>query len=612
MKLSQVLDKLNSLEKNSFIKIIDNIITEMKVNRKKIDSILTESEGQLKNIDNENISKVFNLVEDSYINYLKEEFVNIDAQTEVGLDIILRDGNCIMHRDWFSKLYEQEINTLNKKVKEFEKYLKSEESDTRLRDYKIYKECVQTAFYNDLIHNREPTITIDEKSILDTLAKKLGLSHEEVRLLNAQIIKLEKTDIDNIIKDLKEIGVMFYSKKNYEVYIPDEIIRIIRKIRGKEVADKYFRRVLKYIKDSQVNLIAKRHNIDKNLNNSQKIKSIINQGANFTEVISEDIFKENQSKTDRKKFIDDLIDKLKIKTFVRGVTMEDKINIIIDHFDSIEKDTKVGIAIDGYEKLLIDLDKILPNLNDKVRYEFELQSAKVLNSKFLLDYNIKPSDILDLLNDEDLKLVCEKTNSKTRGDNVQNILDSYKDSENIFLENYVNIGKRDFIKLKDNGISIKESELGIKYEELTKLIFSRMGFNVDESLRRKINNTKNKIDIILNLVKEEVILIECKTSKDRDYNKFSSVSRQLKAYQELVLGKKYNIIKTLLVADNFSDDFINECEVDFELNLSLIKSSSLIEIYTSFKNSKHKKFPINLIKRDVLINEERIIKALMK
>ena len=253
MRLAKVLDKLNSLEKNSFIKIIDNIITDTKVNRKKIDDILTEKDGQLKNVDNENIAKVFNLVENSFIEFIKKEFVNIDPQTEVGLDIILRDGNCIMSREWFSALYTQEITKLCKRVKEFKNYLESDESDLRTRDYLIYKECVDTAYFNDITSNREPTITADEKSILDTLSKKLGLSAEEVRLLNAQIIPLQKTEIDCIIKDLKEYGILFYSKKYLEVYVPDEIIRTIRKIKGKEIADKYFRRVLKYLKDGQIN-----------------------------------------------------------------------------------------------------------------------------------------------------------------------------------------------------------------------------------------------------------------------------------------------------------------------------------------------------------------------
>ena len=93
---------------------------------------------------------------------------------------------------------------------------------------------------------REPVITIDEKSILNTLSKKLGLSLEEVRLIRAQIIPVEKTDIDSIIKELKELGILFYYKKNLEVYIPDEIVKVIRKLRGKETADKHFRQVLKY------------------------------------------------------------------------------------------------------------------------------------------------------------------------------------------------------------------------------------------------------------------------------------------------------------------------------------------------------------------------------
>ena len=244
-----------------------------------------------------------------------------------------------------------------------------------------------------------------------------------------------------------------------------------------------------------------------------------------------------------------------------------------------------------------------------LKNSFELQANNVINSLMLLDYNIKPRDILDLLTDEQLKKVCQKYNIKSRGNMVENILENYKDTENIFIENFQNIGQRNFAGLKENGITIR-SEIGIKYEELNDL--KKLGFNVDESLRKKLNNAKNKIDVLLNLGNNEVILLECKTRKDREYNKFSSVSRQLKAYQELVRGKEYKVIKSLLVADDFSDDFISECEVDFELNLSLIKSISLLEIYRAFKKSKIKKFPINLMMRDVLINEERIIRALLK
>lgn len=612
MKLTKVLDGLNSLEKNSFIKIIDNIITEGPVNKKEIDLILTQSEGQLKNVDNENISKVFNLVNSSFAAYLNHEFANLNSQLEVAIDIIIRDGNCIMSREWFSQLYEQEIKTLNKKVIDFKKILDSEEMDPRIRDYKIYLACVHTAFYNDKEYNRDPVITLDEKSILNTLSKRLGLSLEEVRLIKAQIIPFEKTDIDSIIKDLKELGILFYSKKNLEVYIPDEVVKIIRKLKGKELADKHFRRILKHLRDPHINLIARRHNIDRSLSIYDKTKAILKEGIKLSDVLTDGIFKENISINDRKGTINDLMNKLNIETTRRGFTIEDKIKIIINHFEEIENDTKVSISIDGYDKLLVDVNTEFPELNDMLKSSFELQSNNVLNSLMLLNYNIKPRDILDLFTDEQLKKICQKYNIKSRGDQVENILENYKDTENIFIENFANIGKRNLAGLKEDGIIIKESEIGLKYEELTKLIFKKLGFNVDESLRKKLNNAKNKIDILLNLGNKEVILIECKTSKDRDYNKFSTVSRQLKAYQELVRGKEFNVVKTLLVADNFSEDFISECEVDFELNLSLIKSISLLEIYRVFKKSAIKKFPTNLIKRDVVINEERIIRALLK
>ena len=63
---------------------------------------------------------------------------------------------------------------------------------------------------------------------------------------------------------------------------------------------------------------------------------------------------------------------------------------------------------------------------------------------------------------------------------------------------------------------------------------------------------------------------------------------------------------------DFSDDFVNDCDLDFELNLSLITASSLLNILDAFKDSKHKQFPYQLLMKDVLIKEGRIIKAINK
>jgi len=285
----------------------------------------------------------------------------------------------------------------------------------------------------------------------------------------------------------------------------------LRKVRGKEIADKYYRRVLKNLREPQINLIAKNHNINWKENIDIKIKKIIKEGINFSDILSDDIFKEETMVSERKIFINELIEKRLNIEHLRGATLEEKIKSLIDYFDEIDKDEKVGISIDGYEKLLSDLERILPKIKEKIREEFEIQEENFLKSEFLLDYNIKPRDILDLLSETDLKSFCEKMGVKSRGNLVTNVLEKYKDAENLFIENYPLIAYRDINQLKENGLIIKEADIGIKFEEITKKIFNKLGYNVDEKLRKELNNAKNKIDIILNLDTDGLILIECKT-----------------------------------------------------------------------------------------------------
>ena len=181
----------------------------------------------------------------------------------------------------------------------------------------------------------------------------------------------------------------------------------------------------------------------------------------------------------------------------------------------------------------------------------------------------------------------------------------------MYLENYENVAYRNLNLLKENGITVKESELGIKFEDLTKVIFKGLGFKVDDVFKSNLNTKKDMMDILLNLGNNEIIIIECKTSKEKGYNKFSSVSRQLKSYQSLALKNDLRIVKILLVAPEFSDDFVTDCEMDTEMNLSLITASTLSNISEAFKTSKFKEFP-HVLFRDIIINEERILKALSK
>ncbi len=614
MKLEKILDKLGSIEKNSFIKVIDNIISENPKNLKEVDIILSSADKGLKSVDSQNIAKVFSLTKKEFFDYLIQEFQDTSSQLDILIDIIIRDGNCIMKQDWFSRLYENEIKHLKAKMKQLNIDFENEKSDIsqkRKRDYKIYKSCLNVAYSNDLTNNRDAKITSDELSIILILSKELGLSQEEVKLINYSILPIKKLDIQNVINNLKNIGVVFYSKKENTIYVADEMVRLLRTLREKEVADKFLRRTLKLLREPIINQIAKIHNIERKLLHSEKIEEIIKEGVSFRGLLSNDIYKEGTSLTDKKKTLNDLCEKgLGIKN-LKGSTLNDKINSLINYFETVEKDEKVGISLDGFEKLLTELSNTLPKLNKQIKTQFELQEESVLKANFLLDYNIKPRDILDLIIKTDLSKFIKENGIKQRGDDILNILDHYKDSENLYLENYENVAYRDLNQLKENGISIKESELGIKFEELTKAIFSKLGFNVDEKLKKSINTKNDQIDILLNLGNEDIIIVECKTSKERGYNKFSSVSRQLKSYQKLVLNNNKRITKMLLVAPEFSDDFITDCEMDTEMNLSLITASSLSKIFEAFKISNHTNFP-HVLFRDIIINEERIIKALKK
>ncbi len=616
MKLEKILSNLNSFEKNSFLKIIDGIIADEPKNFKAIEKILTDSSKDLKNMDNINIAKVFALVEEEFAQCIKEEFVNTTSQLDILSDIISKDGNSIMKQDWFARLYEKELANIDKKLKEFKKTIetgKGEISESRLRDYKIYQSCLHTAYHNDEDNNQEKKITTDEQAIILTLSQQLGLSQEEIKLINYLILPVQKQEIDTVINDLKNMGVIFYSKKTSTLYVADEVIRILRRIRGKEVADKFFRRVLRLFREPQINAICRKHQIDWRLPLDDKIKTIIKDGISFSGVLIDDVHKDGTNVSDKKKFINELCDKgLKISPSIKGTLIDEKINYLIQYFDEIERDEKVGISIDGYEKLLVELGESIPSLNEKLRQEFELQEEKVLRSNYLLDYNIKPRDVLELVSEKELEEFCKVKEIKTRGDIIQNILEKYKDAENLYLENYENIGFRNFNLLKENGITIKEANLGVKFEELTKTIFEQLGFHVDEPLRKKLNTTKDKADILLNIGNNELIIVECKTLKESGYNKFSSVSRQLKAYSKCVDNTDYKVIKSLLIAPDFSDDFIKECGLEYELNLSLITASSLVKILEGFKESKHKKFPHNLLMRDVLIQEDRVLKAIGK
>jgi hypothetical protein len=616
MKLEIILDQLNAFEKNSFLKILSNIIERSPKKAREIDKIL-QTDKDLRNVDNINIAKVFGLLEEEFVDYVKTELLDASTQFDIIIDILIRDGNCIMTRERFNKLFENETKILKSKIRNFEKEVKDEISEIpehRKRDYKIYKECFRIAFTNDLDNNQDCKITTDEQTILNTLSKNLGLSQEEIKLSKYSIIEIKSFDLETSINNLKNIGTIFYSRKTLKIYVADEIVRALRKVRGKEVADKYIIRVLKRLPEPQINQIAKNHNIDWKAPIEEKIKNIIKEGISIQDILSEDIFREGTMILEKKSFINEFIEKELNISQLGGATIEEKLYNLIDYFDQIDKDEKIGISLDGYNKLLSDLDHNYHKFRKLILDKFELQEGaeEIFKGDYLLDYNIKPIDILDIIPEQNLRNFCEKISIKTRGNLILNIIEYYKDVDDLNIENYSAIASRDLNKLKENGINIKENDLGVKFEEITKSIFQKLGFNVDDKLRKSINSPKDKIDIVLNLSNNRLIIIECKTIKEAGYNKYSSVSRQIKSYVKHAESKGFQVIKPLLIAPDFSEEFEKECREEYELNLSLITADTLVNILKGFKDTNLTELPYQLLMKDVLIKDEWILKAINK
>ena len=114
--------------------------------------------------------------------------------------------------------------------------------------------------------------------------------------------------------------------------------------------------------------------------------------------------------------------------------------------------------------------------------QFDLQDECVLKWDYLLDYNIKPRDILDLIIKPDLTKFIKDNGVRQRGDDILNILEHYKDVENLYLENYSNVAFRDLNLLKENKpVALVANAVG--YENgsaLARVFRKKMGISPKE------------------------------------------------------------------------------------------------------------------------------------
>lgn len=613
MRLIQVLETVNQIEKTPFLRLLDQFSTELRGSDPRVDAILADPDASLKNVDNANLVALFRVVEPLYKAHLDEAIRYSDQKLDIVVDILIRDGNALMSRDWFSRLYARHFKTLEKSIGAFGTIAEKGHKDLeagRSRDYSIYRDCVRTAYENDLLANRDARLSWEERSVLETLAGALDLSQEEVRSLTYSIVPFKKDSVDNLIGSLREAGLAFFNRRTSTLFLPDEILWLLREILGVDIANKYVRRILRHLTDPELNLVGRRHNVAPKLSRDAKIQAVLDHNVDVRRMLTEGIFRDSVAKSDRSARIQALIGNLGLGMERSGRSLEDKVDNVISHFSALEREGGSNLSRDGFHRLLSHLRESFPGLPEQIRSEFQLEPEDVMRPGVLGAYGVKPRDVLYLIPAAVLRPFCLAQGIKSRGNLVANILDSYRNIDDLFIEHFDLVGRRDLAGLRDQGLDVKESELGLLFERVTKKVLKRLGLDVDESLRRKINTKKAQMDVVLNLGNRELLIVECKTAKDRHFDKYSSVSRQLQSYQQLCERKGYRVAQVILVASDFSEEFISECEYDQHLNLSLMTAEGLARILEAFRESRNSEFPVRLLMKAGLLNANRIAKVL--
>jgi hypothetical protein len=617
MRLLSILETVNQIERTAFLRILDGLCNEARKSdiASEVERLLSASSGSLKNVDDANVVALFQLLSEHYAAHLLERLSFGDRQLSVLVDILIRDGNAIMSREWFERLYTAEHERLRAQVELTRPHLKegrdAVQRTERQRDYAIYYACTKMAYENDLQLNRDSRVSWDERTILNCLAQNLDLCNDEARVIELAVSFPPPLDLDGALSLLKDSGVIFFQRKTNQLFVPDEVIWLLRGLLGVELATKYQRRVLRHLSDGELNRIAKRHNIDTKLERDPKVAALLNSGLSLRKVLDSEIFRQGTSKSDRAARIQTLMQKeLEVDLEKFGRSLEQKIETMVGYFKKQEREEGSTLSADGYDKLLSELDESVDDLNERIRAEFELQPRDVMNNELLRGYSIQPRDVLYLVAKTELKPFCRARGISARGNLISNVITAYRNVDDLLLENIELIGARDIKGLQEKGLAVKESELGGLFEKLVKKAFAKLGLDVDDKLLKRLNTTRSKMDVLINLGNEELMVVECKTVKDKHYDKYAAVKRQLKSYEKLCTDRGYRVRHVMVVANEFSEDFVGECEYDEELSLSLLTSHGLHRVVDSFADSRRSEFPIKLLLKAGLLNEERIAKVL--
>ena len=473
----------------------------------------------------------------------------------------------------------------------------------------IYYACLKEAYSNDEKINREAKITDDERGILNVLAKQLDVTADDQAGVEHLIDEIPKNGVQDALNELREIGLVFISRKLQTVYVPDEIVSLLHRLQGKDLADKHLLRILRTLSDAELSNILKNHRKKiRGVERKEKIVNIMKLGVPAVQLLQVDLYSEDTNVNDRKERLKSLIQDLDLDLDKLGTTLDERTALILDSLNSCAEREFNSLSATGFKELFAALQNHFPSLNAILKQEFELEEQEELDVEKLRALSITPYDILYMLTNEEVKTVVESMGIKKRGNLRLNILASFADATDKLIDNYGALARRDLATLKADNIEIAEGDLGVKFEEVTKAIFEQLGLLVDEDLRRAINTAKDKADVLISLSEDDVIVGEAKTCKNGDFAKYSTTSRQVKAYANRCEQAGKRVAQVLIVAPTFSEDFVESAEMDTEVNISLLEADGLKKILDAYKARRNPKFSAKLFTKGGLLKADLIAK----
>ncbi len=608
MKLEGILSNLNQVEKTKFINVIDNFIQENNISK---------PYSQIKQASNKEIVNLFVQALPYFRKYLVEKLSYINPSVSLLTDILSRDGNSVARISWIETLYLKEKERLEGKVKQLTLIENDSDSFTEYeKRMSIYYACLNEAYNNDIRNNQEPKISSDERSILNVLSNKLEITHEDRVTIEYMIKPCAQRAISDELNELRNLGVLFIKNKEQTVYIPDEIVEILNEIKGKIISDKYLIRMLRCLTDAELSNVLKYHNQRiRGVERTEKINNIVHLGLDIKRILSVYIFPEKITQNERKERLKSLIGDLSLDAQRMGTTVDSRIDIIIDSLKELFKVESNLLSSAGYDSFIEKMNGFFDESRGKdffsnlIREQFEIEGLEKIDSNRLKILSITPNDILYILDSQDVKEIVKYLGVSNRGNIRANIIDSFNDATDKLIENYSLLATRNMNALVAKGLTLNEADIGVKFEEATRSILEQLGLNVDEELRKEINTSKDKVDLIISN-NDDVIVGEMKTCKEGEYNSYSSVSRQTKSYVKLCEQQGKNVTQVLVIAPSFSQDFIEHAELDPDINISLMEAQGLYDIYKTYKSKKNPTFSIQWLQKGGLLKHSLILKRI--